>query len=342
MKLKREHSIALMVLVGAGLLIFGINFLGGRDIFQKRHVFHAIYVHAQGMVESNSLQYNGTKIGQVVAVQLIQDGSGRVMISYQVDEKWLSIPKDSRVTLGGDLFGKWAELSMGNSPLMAMAGDTLVGDAHLSLTESFSAAIDPLKQKAEGMLASVDSVLTSLQMILNDSARRDIDASFASIRATLESLNRSAVRIDGMIAEERATIQSVLNNIQQVTGNLVKYNESIAHILVNLDTITTTLADGELERMIGDLTASSAQLRTMMDRMERGEGSLGQLMKNDTLYQNLESASHELDLLLEDLRLNPNRYVSLSLFGRKDRLPQLSKSDIDRIKRSMEQDGTTP
>ncbi|MEX1131972.1 MAG: MlaD family protein [Flavobacteriales bacterium] len=338
MKLKREYSIALLVLLGTGFLIFGVKYLQGLDIFKKRYVFHAVYSNARGMVEANALLYNGYKVGQVVGVDLMPDGSGRIVLSYQVDERNLLIPKDSKITLGGDLFGKWADLKMGTSAVNAVAGDTLFGDAELSLTESFSASIDPLKQKAEGMLASVDSVLTSLQLILNDSARRDIDASFASIRGTLETLNMSARRIDGMIADERATINAVLTNIREITGNLVQYNGEIASILTNLDSVTTTLASGDVKRMLEDLSASSAQLKSLMTKIEAGEGTLGNLVNNDSLYNNLESASRELDLLMEDLRLNPNRYVQLSLFGKKDRLPKLSDSDVDRIKRSLEED----
>lgn len=338
MKLKREYSIALLVLLGAGLLIFGVNFLQGLDIFKQRNVYHAVYNNSRGIVEANALQYNGLKVGQVVKVALMPDGTGRIVLSYQLDESGLTIPKDSKITLGGDLFGKWADLKLGSSPQSAVPGDTLFGDAELSLTESFSASIDPLKQKAEGMLASVDSVLTSLQLILNDSARMDIDASFSSIRGTLESLNQSARRIDGMIADERAAIHAVLANIQEITGNLVQYNDEVASILTNLDSVTTTLASGDVKNMLADLSASSAQLKNLMGKIEAGEGTLGKLVHNDTLYNNLQSASNELDLLMEDLRLNPNRYVQLSLFGKKDRLPKLSESDVDRIKRSLEED----
>jgi phospholipid/cholesterol/gamma-HCH transport system substrate-binding protein len=338
MKLKREYSIALLVLLGFGLLVFGVNFLGGLDIFKKRNVYHAVYNNTAGIVGSSALQYNGYKIGQVVNVKLMPDGSGRIVMSFQVDESSLLIPRDSKVTLGGDLFGKWAELNMGTSTTLAAPGDTLFGDTQLSITESFTASIDPLKQKAETMLASVDSVLTSFQLILNDSARRDIDASFSSIRGTLESLNTSARRIDGLIADERANIHAVLDNIRLVTGNLVQYNAEIARILTNMDSVTTTLASGDVDRMIKELGESSAQLKQIMARLEAGEGTMGALLTNDTLYQNLESASKELDLLMEDFRLNPNRYVHLSLFGKKDKLPKLSDSDIDRLKRSLEQD----
>jgi phospholipid/cholesterol/gamma-HCH transport system substrate-binding protein len=105
-----------------------------------------------------------------------------------------------------------------------------------------------------------------------------------------------------------------------------------------MDTISSTLASGEVKRMVADLSESSQRLKGIMAKVDAGEGTLGALVNNDSLYRNLESASRELDLLMEDLRLNPNRYVQLSLFGKKDRLPKLSDSDVDRIKRSLEED----
>jgi phospholipid/cholesterol/gamma-HCH transport system substrate-binding protein len=339
MKLKREHSIALLIALAIGLLIFGYNFLRGMDIFQKRNIFHVVYGNVSGITESSPVLLNGYKVGQVVNTALLSDGSGRIAVSFQLDEDRLEIPKDSRIQIySADLFSRALQLQPGTSGTMAVAGDTLMGDVQLSLTDAVGEQIDPLKKKAEGMLASVDSVLNSLQLILNDSARRDIDASFASIRSTLETLNNSARRIDGLIGEERAAIHAVVENIRQVTGNLVQYNEEIARILSNMDTISSTLASGEVKRMVADLSESSQRLKGIMAKVDAGEGTLGALVNNDSLYRNLESASRELDLLMEDLRLNPNRYVQLSLFGKKDRLPKLSDSDVDRIKRSLEED----
>jgi phospholipid/cholesterol/gamma-HCH transport system substrate-binding protein len=282
-------------------------------------------------------------VGQVISTELMPGAEGNITVSFQLDESKLQFSRDTKVQIySSDIFSRALQLVPGNAPTLAQPGDTLVGDTQMSLTDAVGEQIDPLKKKAEGMLASVDSVLMSLQSIFNDSARRDIDASFASIRGTLETLNSSARQIDGMIADERSTIHATLENIREITGNLVKYNEEIARILSNMDTVTSVLAGGQLEKVLDDMSATSGQLKTMMERMERGEGTLGALLNNDTLYQNLESASREMDLLMEDLRLNPNRYVQLSLFGKKDRLPKLSNSDIDRIKRSLEEDKRIP
>lgn len=339
MKIKREYSIALLVLGGVVLLIFGVNFLKGLDLFQKRNVYHAVYNDVTGVTGATPVYYNGFKVGQVISRELMPDASGHIVVSFQIDEDQLVIPEDTKVEIySADLFSRALQLLLGSSSTPAAEGDTLLGDSQLSLTDAVSGEIDPLKRKAESMIANVDSILTVLQKILNDSAQGDIDASFASIRGTLESFNSTAHRIDALIAAESATIQATLENVKQVTANLVAYNENIARILQNADTVTSTLANGELKKMMADLNTSSAQLKEVMRRLNEGEGSLGALLTNDTLYTNLESASKELDMLIEDLRLNPNRYVHLSLFGKKDKLPKLSESDIDRIQRAMREE----
>ncbi|MDQ3100458.1 MAG: MlaD family protein [Bacteroidota bacterium] len=340
MKIKKEYTIALMVLAGIGLLIFGINFLKGLDMFQKRNVFHALYSDVSGINESTPVYYNGFKVGQVISTELMPDLSGRIAVGFQLNEKGLLFPKDTKVQIySADLFSRSLKLLIGESNVQAEPGDTLTGDVQMTLTDAVSSQIDPLKKRAESMIANVDSLLTRLQMILNEEARDDIDAGFTSIRKTLDALHRSAERIDALILKQSATIGSAVQNIEQVTANLVAYDQGIVRIINNLDSVTTTLARGDLDSMLINLNESSTQLKVIMDRMEKGEGTMGALLKNDTLYNNLESASRELDMLLEDVRLNPNRYVNISLFGKNDKMPKLSNSDVDRIKQSIHEEG---
>lgn len=339
MKIKREYSIALLVIGGVLLLVFGINYLKGFDLLQKRNLYRVVYADVAGVTEATPVFFNGFKVGQVVKRELMPDGSGRIAVTFQMDEDRLKLPDDTEVRIySADLFSRALQIRLGTSSTLATSGDTLRGHAELSLTDAVSGQIDPLKRKAEGMIANIDSVLTAFQLILNDSARRDIDASFASIRGTLETFNKTAQRIDELLIAESTTIRATLENVRRVSENLLAYNTTITSVLQNMDTVTGQLAGGEIKRMLTSLDSSSAQLKQLMARINAGEGSLGALLHNDTLYQNLQSASRELDLLMEDLRLNPNRYVHLSLFGRKDRLPKLSDSDVDRIKRALQED----
>jgi phospholipid/cholesterol/gamma-HCH transport system substrate-binding protein len=335
-KFSRQYSIALMVLAGIVLLIIGLNYLKGIDLFKHRKVLYAVYGDVSGIDNATPVLYNGFKVGQVTGTELMPDGSGRIAVTLQIDEPQLRVTKDAKAELfNADFFSRAVRIEMGSSTEEAQGGDTLRGGAQLSLGESVTAQIDPLKRKAEGMLASVDSVLSSLQLILNKNARGDIDASFTNLRSTLENIDATTKQLDELVAKEGSTISSILGNLNTLSTNLAAHNDEIAHILTNLDSASAALANGRLERMMDNLEATSKELRSTMDKINGGEGTLGKLMTDDSLYVNLNSASHQLDLLLEDLRLNPHRY--LSVFGRKDKLPKLSRSDIERIQETYPQ-----
>jgi phospholipid/cholesterol/gamma-HCH transport system substrate-binding protein len=339
MKIKREYSIAGIAIAGLLLLYFGINYLRGLDVLTKRNVFHVVYNDVSGVSSASPVFLNGYKVGQVVGTGLIPDGSGRIAVSFQLNERELKLPRDTKVQIySSDLFSRALKLVIGKEPDLAQAGDTLVGDTELSLTDAVGEQIDPLKRKAEAMLANIDSLLTTMQGLLNDSTIGDIDASFSSIRGTLENLNSTSRRLDALMAAESVTIHAVLENLRRVTANLDSYHASLSSTLSNLDTLSGDLASPRTRQMLADLAETSTKLKGVMTGLEQGEGSLGALLKNDTLYDNLQSASRELDLLLEDLRLNPNRYVQLSLFGKKDKLPKLTDSDVQRIKQALQDD----
>jgi phospholipid/cholesterol/gamma-HCH transport system substrate-binding protein len=318
-----------MVGAGVALLVFGLNYLKGIDLFQRRNIYYAVYNSIDGITQTSPLMYHGLKVGQVLETELLENGS--IAVTFQVNEAQLRIPRDSHVKIySADLFTKAAQIVAGTSTEMASAGDTLIGDKELGITESVSAQIDPLKRKAETMMASVDSVLSSVNVLLGQQNRRELDASFMNMRQTLESLNRSAKRLDDLLASQTGNIGATLGNLRLVSDNFAKHNQALGHIFTNLDSLTSALNDGRLDKALLGMSEASIQLKDVLSKVKNGEGTLGALVHNDSLYRNLNMASHELDLLLEDLRVNPGRYMSI--IGRKDRTPKLSDADIQRIK----------
>lgn len=329
-KLKRQYSIAAIVITGIALLIFGLNYLKGMDLLRRGHTYYAVYDDVSGINDATAVLFNGYKVGQVVGTNMLSDGSGRIAVAMQINEPRLKLTKDTRAELyNADLFNRAVRITLGTGA-PAVPGDTLPGGAGLSLTESVSSQIDPLKRKAEAILASADSVLSAVQLILNDKARGDIDASFTNLRNTLENINATTRKLDELIVKESSHISGILDNVDKVSTNLAANNAHITNILANMDSATAAFAHGRMERMMGDLETTTAELKDLMARMKSGEGTLGKMMSDDSLYHNLNAATHQMDLLLEDLRLNPHRY--LSIFGRKDKLPKLSRSDIERIR----------
>lgn len=335
MKIKREYTIAGVVLGGIALLVFGVNYLKGLDLFQKRNIYYAVYNDVSGITGSSPLFFHGYKVGQVVGTRLMADGSGRIAVAFQVDADELKLPRDSRLEIySADLFTRAAQIVLGDSSVMAQRGDTLLGDAQLSLTETVNQQIDPLKRKAEAMIASVDSVLTSVQGILNKDARGHLDGSFADLHGTMTSVKQTAQRMDALFAAEAENIKLAMENITKLSATLAANQGRLNNIFANVDSLTASLASGELQNVLKDLSATSNELKGTLTKINSGQGTLGQLITNDSLYNNLEASSRQLDLLLEDLRLNPNRYFSV--FGKKDKLPKLSDSDVERIQRAMQ------
>lgn len=338
MKIRREYSIAGLVLVGIALLIFGVNYLKGLDLLTKRNVYHVVYADVSGITSASPVFYHGLKVGQVVGVEMNADGKG-IRISFQLSEDRLRLTTDCVVEIySADLFSRALRIKNGTGTDYAEKGATLKGSSELSLTDAVGEQIDPLKAKAETMIANVDSVLSAFQQLLNKEAVGDIDSSFSSVSDALATLAGTARRLDQLVAMESATLSATLRNMEKVSGTLAANSDELDRTFSNLDTLSAELAHGRLKQVLDELAATTADLHRITTSINSGEGTMGKLMKDDSLYVNLNSASHELDMLLEDLRLNPNRYFSV--FGKKDRLPKLSESDVQRIKDAVKKDVT--
>lgn len=185
-------------------------------------------------------------------------------------------------------------------------------------------------------MASVDSVLASFQSIMNENAQGDISESFRNIRVALESFQRTATRLDNLVAGQSGAIETTLGNLAEVSDTISSHNAELASIIQNMEMITDSLANGGIGDIMANMSETSARLRSILDKMDKGEGSLGKLANNDSLYNNVAEASRELDLLLEDMRLHPNRYVQVSVFGKKEKKPSLSDKDIEDIRERLE------
>jgi phospholipid/cholesterol/gamma-HCH transport system substrate-binding protein len=320
MKIKREVKIGVLVLLALFLLFWGANFLKGHNIFSKDRYYYAVYDHVDRLSASSPVLLNGYKIGQVESVELIPS-SRNLLVTFSVDEKELKIPVDSEAQIiSSDLLGSKAiNLLIGESHELSKNKDTLQSKIQATLSEAVNQEIAPLKKKAEDLLQTVDSAIVVVSAIFNKDARQDLGASFASIRSSLETFERTLNRIDGLVAEEREHLKGIFANVESITKNLADNNEQLSNTLSNMEAITDSLAGANLKQTVSNAAESMEELSVIMNKVSQGQGSLGQLINNDTLYINLEAAARDLDKLLVDMRENPNRYVHFSIFGRKNK-----------------------
>ncbi len=321
MKLSKEFKIGLVVVFAIAAFIWGLNFLKGSNLFSHKYYLYAIYPKVDGLIPANPLLVNGYKIGQVSNIQLIKKGNNyQVLVKFLLTED-LQIPKGSIAkAISSDLLGsKAVEIIYSNSPEFVSNGDTLIAESEESLKSSVDKRIAPLQAKAENLISSIDSVMTVVNSVLNAKTRENLDKSFESVRKAILTLEQTAYKLDELVGSEKAKISSILSNLNSITDNLDKNGKKIDNILTNLNTMSDSLAKAELKSAIANADKSMRELNVLLAGINKGQGTLGKLAKNDTLYYNLNRSTEDLDKLLKDLRYNPERYIHFSVFGRKDK-----------------------
>jgi len=181
--------------------------------------------------------------------------------------------------------------------------------------------------------------VTIFQAILDENTRSNLRKSLNSIRGTLQSLETTAFRLDTLVVEEKVKFSSIIGHVEAITGNLEANNEQIANIVQNFSALSDSLLQSNIRTVIDNASKAMSQVNAITEKINSGEGTMGMLINNDTLYNNLSSASEQLDLLLEDLRVNPDRYVRVSVFGgKKEKKVQLSRKDIETLREQLQED----
>lgn len=320
MKLTKEVKVGIVAAIAIGFFIYGFNFLKGKDLFSHQRKFYAVYNNIDGLVEANPLMVNGYKVGLVGDIELVEDTSNLILITLLLD-KDLKIPQNTvaRVVSSDFLGSKAVELILGDAKLYAEDGDTLKSAQEDNLKQSVNKAIAPLQKKAEGLIASLDSVMVVVQQVFNQNARQNLAKSFESIKLALTSLETTSYRLDTLVLSEKLKISSILTKINVLATTLAGNSDKLSNVINNFSSISDSLAKSNLTSAINNADAALSQASSIMNKINKGEGTMGLLINNDSLYRKLDKSAADLDKLLLDLRINPERYVHISVFGRKDK-----------------------
>ena len=314
MKIRREAKLALTALAAVFILIWGINFLKGSSLFESKSTFYGVYDSVEGLKVSSGVIYRGYQVGQVISIQFTGERFDRVLVKFSVD-KGLELPSNTLAMIqSADLMGsKVVALVPGDSHVTAVSGDTLRSQVERGLMEQVSQQMLPLKQKAERLLGSLDSVMLIVQGLFNEETKKNLSNSFGSIDRTLRNLEGASGNLDTLIQGESARISSILQDVNSITGNLRNNNEEISTILGNVSAISDSLRQASLHQTLMSLDYILATTDSIMNKINRGEGTIGALLNDNDLYYNLNQVSENLNRLLVEFRYNPKRFINLSL-----------------------------
>lgn len=315
LKNKKVYIVALSFLSALLIFIMGFNFLKGKDVFNRERIFVVEYDEVNGLVKSNPVVIKGLRVGQVRDIYFNPSMNGKLVVTLAITTN-LPIPKNSIARIySSDLMGsKAVDLQLGNSDILLKHNDTLQSAIETSLMEEVNAQVLPLKNKAESLLSSIDSLVVIVQAILSDNARDNIMGSLQSVTSTIKNLENTTGTIDSFVTSQQSRLSSILYNIELITRNIEQNNSEINRSIRNLAIITDSLAKADIPGAVKNADAALSELNLLLANINKGEGTVGQMMKNDTLYQQLEQSAEALRKLLEDVKTNPKRYVKFSVF----------------------------
>jgi phospholipid/cholesterol/gamma-HCH transport system substrate-binding protein len=319
-KISREVRIGILVTAGIVLLYFGLNFLKGKNIFSSSNSYYAVFENVDMLMPSARVLVNGFQVGIVDEVKFVSSSSRKVMVKFIITEDNVILPNDSEAHIVSDLLGsRTLDIVIGSSSKNAEPGDTLVSVMDKGITDEIKSALLPLKAQIESLAGSVDTVLTGLNKVFNKKTQDGLVSSFESVNNSIRRFEHTVVEFDLLVTNERTRMSRIFTNVESITENLKNNNEKLSNVFANLDKIADDVAKSNVKKTMEDLQASMTSFRVLMAKAEKGEGSLGKLMNDDSLYVHLDSSSKNLSLLLEDMKAHPKRYVSFSVFGKKDK-----------------------
>ncbi|MCE7073432.1 MlaD family protein [Dyadobacter sp. CY327] len=319
MKISREAKVGIMAVFAIVMLYFGFHILKGSDVFSRTHQYYVVYDNIDGLTASNPVLLNGLNVGRVQEIRLLQNQKNRLLVSIDV-QKSIVIPAGTAAILadGGLLGGKVVNLAMGTGPAL-QDGDTLVSRKEAGISAVLQQQALPLVNHADSLIKNLDVVVMGFKetgLILNQ---------------VLKNYNQTGTNLQGLLNENRANLVALTSNLNKLSTSLVETEKELKPLLAKTGTLADSLNALRLGETVQNANKTIGELHTLLASVESGKGTAGKLIKDGTLYNNIDRTMVSLNKLLTNLREHPKRYINISVFGKKDKGPSESPLDTTTV-----------
>ncbi|MEO6933482.1 MAG: MlaD family protein [Chitinophagaceae bacterium] len=319
MKINNETKIGVLAVVSLGLLIIGFNYLKGKDLLSKSNKLYAVFSTVSGLSNSSPVVVNGLQIGTVEKMIEKDANLDSIIVTINLDKE-VNIPLNSVAIINKDLLGTSSlGIVLGSDKKFLENGDHVNTKLTVGLLEDVKSTLAPAIQNVNNTLISLDSLIKVMGGIIDPAMKNNIHSIVSNLEVSSSSLQSLLNAETGMLAK-------TLRNVNGITGNFAKQNETINKTISNLEVATGKLAAVNLDSTLQNLNNSVTRLNSIIAKADSKEGSLGLLLNDKALYENLENTTRSMNILLDDLRVHPKRYVSISIFGRKNKGNYLTKT----------------
>lgn len=308
---RKELLIGIISVVAILILIFGINLLKGKVILSKQNTYYAVFPNVEGLMKSGSVYMNGLQIGTISGIDYLDPTVSRFLIALSI-KKDIKIPLDSKAVIfsSGILDGNGIKIVPGKSTAFLSRDDTL----QTEIEQSTFTYLAPMVGRADVILQKLDTTLQAINGILNQKSRQDLIQSFESLHTSMRNIEQITNEVVEILNKDKGNIHRIIANAEDITNNLKANNELLNNALQNLSNISDTLAQSQLKGTIEQANQTLAGMNTVLEKMNEGQGSLGLLINDKELYENLSSTFNELKTLIESIKNNPKKYLKVSVF----------------------------
>jgi len=305
-----------MAVVAIVMLYFGFNILKGSDVFSRTYKYYVIYDNIDGLTASNPVLLNGLNVGRVQAIKLLQDRNNKLLVALDI-QKGIVLPRGTTATLadGGLLGGKVIHLAMGTSTAMLGDNDTLVANKEAGISALLQEKALPLVTHADSLVRNLDIVAAGFRetgSILNQ---------------VLKNYDQAGNSLQGLLGDNRKNLVAITGNLNKLTASLIETEKQLKPLLAKTGTLADSLNALRLGETVQGANKTIAELRQILASVESGKGTAGKLIKDETLYNNLNRTIVSMNKLMTNFREQPKRYVNISVFGKKDKGPAESPLD---------------
>ncbi|QEC44847.1 MlaD family protein [Pseudobacter ginsenosidimutans] len=313
MKISNETKVGSLTAIAIAVLILGFNFLKGKDFNTTKHKLFAVFPAVEGLMVSNPVTVNGLQVGKVSTIEAKDKNMTGIIVGITLTQE-VNIPNNSVASLSTDLLGSSTTMKifLGNSTTLINDGDTLSTRPIKGLTDKLQASLDPALASATQTLQSLDTLVNNLNSLLDPNTKNNLASIIANLTRSTQNLNKLLDAQTGMLAKS-------LSNVESVTGNLAKSNEKITATVDNLEKTSNSLANAKIKETIDNLESVTSKLSSAVSKTTQKDNTMGLLLNDRKLYDELRETNRSLTTLLDDFRLHPKRYVNISVFGRKDK-----------------------
>jgi phospholipid/cholesterol/gamma-HCH transport system substrate-binding protein len=317
-KISNETKVGAIAVVSVTLLILGFSFLKGKTFFKTSTSIYAVYGNVQGLQKSNPILINGMQVGTVFDIRT--DRNMRSILVELNITKDVFIPVNSICVIKSNPLGTPSlEINLGDATTHLKNRDTILTEASGGLFDNIFKSVDPVLFEVKRSIKSLDTLLMNFNSILDPKAKNNIGATLQNLNAITASMMQSTASLQVLLNTQTGALAKSLNNVSSITGNLAASNDKVTNVVNNLDKTTTKFAALEFDKTINTLNSTLTDLQSVVGKINSKDGTMGKLMNDPAMYNNLTSTANKLNLLLDDIRVNPKRYVNISVFGKKQK-----------------------